>query len=1123
MGGYMLRIKNEEGIPDQNGRAGCTKRSSVAKCIWHTMKSTLLMAVAAVGLWLSPLGRPALHAQATTADVLGTVTDSSGAVVPGATVVLLNLDTQEKRTAISNGAGDFVFNLLKPSRYSLTVTVPKGFRTFVIPSFTLSAGDRAREDARLTVGSEEQMVQVQGQEPALQTDSSVLGSIVTDEATQDLPLNGRNYINLVQVTPGATKGLNNGLSSGNRPDDRRQTSSISINAQADVINDQMIDGMDNNERVIGTIGVRPSVDAIQEVRIQTNAFTAEVGRSAAAIVDVITKSGTNQFHGTAYEFLRNTVLNANAYAFGAIIPKPAWHQNQFGGSFGGPIRKDRTFFFADYEGLRIVKGLNPSLTTVPTAYERSSINAGLADFTDNPAINLKVPASQFDKVALQYINLYPLPTNPGLSNNFVSAPTQTQYSTTYDARVDHRINDNNILFARYTYNAVSTFIPGLFPIVEEAGVTISPGGNSSSYPGQAKDDAQQAQLNYVHTFTPNLILELKAGYTLLNNEQPPLNYGVNVNQAFGQPNINISLKDSGLAPVTISGAGNNLGQTTPIHYLENTFQYNGAVTWTRGRHNIKMGAGVIRRQFTVTNIDQGKGAWTFSNFATFLSQYVPNSPFAGYSTVSRQNIVILPHYRTWEPHVYVQDDWRLAPKLTVNLGLRYDYFTPFTEVKNQLSNFDSDTGKITVANINGVNGYAGIQPDYANIAPRVGFAYTVNPSTVLRGGFGLSYAPENMTSGSAMVNQPFVVAFGSCTPTVCTGYGTAYQQFADGVPVPVSSSAANPTGGITGAENPRFKSTYVEQFNLTLEKDFSGNVFSLSYIGGLGRRMAYYIPDFNALPPNTAFKIPGFNYNTLRPYYNDSPGVTTIPYWTSSGSSTYNALQAVVQRRLRNGLDFQANYTFAHALDDSEAISNDGGDGFGSVPSQIRTLEYGNANLDVRNRFAITTNYVLPFGTSFSGVKGILAKGWQMNGLYVWDTGGPFSVTNASNLSGTRPGTANSDRPNQISSAYLAQKSVHEWFNTSAFVGQAIGQIGTERRNQIYGPSFQHLDLSLFRSFPITERVSFEFRTEAYNVANTTGFANPGASLGASGFGAISTTAFAYTPRVIQFAGKIQF
>ncbi len=455
----MYLTKPKQCTLARNRRAeGGIGRSSLASCALRTMRSTLLMAVAAVTLCFSPLGEPALQAQMTTADVLGTVTDSSGAVVPKATVTLVDLDTQEKRTAVSNQAGEFVFNLLKPNRYSLTVT-GSGFQTFVIPSFGLAAGDRAREDARLIVGSEAEVVNVEAQEPALQTDSSVLGSLVTDKATQDLPLNGRNYINLVQLTPGATEGLNAGLASGSRPDDRRQTSSISVNGQSDVGNDQMIDGMDNNERIIGSIGVRPSVDAIQEVRIQTNTFTAEVGRSAGAVVDVITKSGTNGFHGTAYEFLRNTVLNANAYNFGQNIPKPAWHQNQFGGSFGGPIRKGKTFFFGDYEGLRILRGQNPTQTTVPTAFERANVG----NFTDNPSINVIVPPSQFDPVGLQYFNLFPLPNGPGLVNNYTSAPTTTQYSTTFDGRIDHHFNDSNLFFGRYTYNAVSTFNPGLYP------------------------------------------------------------------------------------------------------------------------------------------------------------------------------------------------------------------------------------------------------------------------------------------------------------------------------------------------------------------------------------------------------------------------------------------------------------------------------------------------------------------------------------------------------------------------------------------------------------------------------------------------------------------------------------
>ena len=262
------------------------------------------------------------HAQATTGDVVGTVVDSTGSAIPGATVELTNLDTHEKRTVVTGDSGQYTFTLLKPNRYSLAIS-RSGFKKSTINTFSLAAGDRAREDSTLQVGAEDQTVQVEAQAPVLQSDSSVLAATITNEATQDLPLNGRNYINLVQVVPGATEGLNNGLASGNRPDDRRQTSSVSINGQADVINNQLIDGMDNNERVIGSIGVRPSVESIQEVNVQTNTFTAEVGRSAGAIINVITKSGTNGFHGSAYEFFRNTVLDANPYKFGAVIPKPS--------------------------------------------------------------------------------------------------------------------------------------------------------------------------------------------------------------------------------------------------------------------------------------------------------------------------------------------------------------------------------------------------------------------------------------------------------------------------------------------------------------------------------------------------------------------------------------------------------------------------------------------------------------------------------------------------------------------------------------------------------------------------------------------------------------------------------
>jgi hypothetical protein len=287
--------------------------------------------------------------------------------------------------------------------------------------------------------------------------------------------------------------------------------------------------------------------------------------------------------------------------------------------------------------------------------------------------------------------------------------------------------------------------------------------------------------------------------------------------------------------------------------------------------------------------------------------------------------------------------------------------------------------------------------------------------------------------------------------------------------------------------------------------------------------MAYYLTDANAPPPSAEpFINPSFNYNTTRPFYSESPGVTAVPQFTSRGSGSYNALQAVIKRRLSKGLDLQFSYVYAHGLDDSEAISNDGGDGFGSVPSKVSTLEYGNSNLDVRNRFAATFNYALPFGNNLAGYRSILAKGWQVNSLIVWNTGLPFSVTNLTNRSGTKPGGAD-DRPNQIASSHLSHPSVAEWFDTASFVGQPFGTVGDERRDQIYGPGLQRVDMSLFKTFDITERVKFEFRTESFNTLNTAQFAFPTATLGNSAFGKISSTANAYNPRIIQFAGKIHF
>jgi hypothetical protein len=334
-------------------------------------------------------------------------------------------------------------------------------------------------------------------------------------------------------------------------------------------------------------------------------------------------------------------------------------------------------------------------------------------------------------------------------------------------------------------------------------------------------------------------------------------------------------------------------------------------------------------------------------------------------------------------------------------------------------------------------------------------------------------------------------------------------------------------GSITAAESPTFRPSYYHQFNLTTQKDFSGNVVTLAYIGMLGLHVVQRIPDFNAPPPNACGQ-PGnscTNANTLRPYYALQPGLGQITGIQSEGNSSYHALEVIYERRPKKGLTVGANFTWARGLDDAYALSRTAGsgDGFGYVPSKIGQLDYGNSNVDVRNRFAATANYELPFGKSLTGIEGLLAKGWQTNMLMVWSTTNPFTVTNSSDTSNTNPGAANADRPNQIASWHVSNPTPSLFFNTAAFQKQTFGTLGSERRNQLYGPHFRHVDLSVFKTFPIHEQVNLQFRAEAYNIANTTNFNTPNSSLGTATFGQLTSTSPNYTPRLFQLALKLQF
>jgi hypothetical protein len=1112
---------------------------------------------------------PFATAQTTTADITGTVTDTSGAAIPNATVTITNLGTQEKQTAQSSGAGDYTFTQLGPGNYSIQVT-EKGFKSFLIPSLSLSAADRAREDAKLEIGSEAQTVQVTGQAPVLQTDTSSLSTTITEKAVQDLPLNGRNYVTLAQITPGANAGPPNGLSSGARPDDRRQTSSISLNGQSDVINDYLIDGLDNTERIIGTSGVRPSIEAIREINIQTNDYTADVGRTAGGVINIITKSGTNNFHGSAYEFFQNDVLNANPFQFGATNPKPKLRYNLFGGSIGGPIIKDKTFFFADYEGQREIEGANPTVSQVPTLAQYNALRSDPASLADGGAV---------DPVGLDYALLYPAPNaastvfnsaGVATSGAYVSSPVQVHNSDVLDARVDEQFSPKDLLYGRYSYNRVPSDFPGLLPITNEAGLNIAPGGANYNFYGAAKDDAQDAQINYVHTFSANVLLQLGFGYTRINNQSFPLNYGEAVNTAFGQPNVNLSQLTSGLSPAGVTGLADiGDGSYIPIEDVDDTYQEEGSVTINRGAQNIRIGAALIRRQALNFQNNQGIGDWGFNPLGsdpTGLGALLQGD----FANVQRSNSLDPPHYRVWEPSGYVQDDWRAASNLTLNLGVRYDVFTPFTEAHNAISNFNPATDSIDVAGVNGVNDHAGLKTNYSDVAPRIGFALTALPGLVIRGGYGISYIPENYTSNASLKNQPFVSAYqcnnGACpTPTAATGGpGNGTDQFHLGVPLPAAASATNPTGNIADVVSPNFRPSSLQQFNLTLEKEVSGNVIQMSYVGLLGRHLAEIYNDQNTAPliSNIALDLlalqngetPAAAYNSLRPYSKGNlSAVTSIGGYNSEGSSSYNALQLVFTRRTRAGLTINANYTLAHGLDDILGISNEVNDGYGAVPSQISTVEYGNSDVDIRQRGVVAGDYELPFGKNLTGIAGALGKGWQANTILQWETGEPFTVSLSQSVADT-VSSSTAGRPNQIGNAKVSNKNIAEFFNPAAFQPQASGTLGTESKNPLYGPHFRDVDFSVFKTFPVYRETTVEFRAECFNIVNTANFANPNATLSvspstfpasyagdgaaagtnvqlptndyavqASTLGSITGTSGNYNPRKFQFALKYQF
>jgi hypothetical protein len=1062
-------------------------------------------------------GSPAVFAQGQGADIVGRITDATGAPIAGAVIEVRQRATGAVRAVHTDASGDYAVLLVTPGVHDVTI----GRDGFLTQHFqvALAAGDRLRLDALLTVGPLSELVQVASAVSPRQTDSATHAVLLPEQMIGRVPLNGRNVMRLVQLLPGATEGLPNSLSSGNRPDDRRQTSSVSVNGQTDVVNNHLVDGADNNDRIIGAPIVRPSAEAIAEVRVHTHLYPAELGRTAGAVVNVISRSGTNEWRGSVFEFYRNEAMDARNF-FAPPGATPPLRQHQHGASLGGPLQSGRMFVFGAAERFTLRQGVT-FVSTVPTARMRlgdfSEVAAPVYDPFTTPRNAFPgniIPAERIDATAARLLALYPLPTSAGSANNYTAVRPRQQESTAMDVRTDYRYATGHSTFVRYSRHRAAAFVPGVFPAVDG----IEPGGQAGGFAGPSDNSADAAAASHLHILANDLLLDSRATYVRASTRSLPLNYGSNASARLRIPGINVDERTSALSQVLVSGY-TPLGDAgfLPLETDTRTLQFEASFLRTRGAHTVKFGGGVIDRAFGMRQSSSPVGIFTFTAAPTSnglsgghpVASLLLGTP----AQVQRSHLLVEPRYHTSEPHLYVQDDWRATSTVTLNAGLRYDVFTPLTESRDQIANFDPATARMLVAGRQGVWRSAGVRTDFSNLAPRFGIAATLPRGLIARGGYGLTFYPGNYAANALLRNHPFVFSYGPVPSGAASG-GPPTLLLGDGLPPPVAPQGSSPSGTIIAVDR-NFGSTMLHQLHALVDAEIGANTATIGYIGSVGRRVAFVIPNINLAPPGEGLVDP------RRAYASRLPGVSTIGLMTSTGESSYHALQLSLTRRYTAGLAFNTHYTWSHAR---STAPNVGGGGppsaFAVVPADLARTERGASDFDVRHRWALVATYDVPAVSGGRSAR-MLLNGWQLSAAALWQTGSPFTVVNATPRSNTGVG-ANGDRPNRIGSGRLDHPTIDRWFDADAFVPQPVGTVGNSGRNILYGPPARRLDASVAKTLGVTGRGQLQLRLECFNVTNTPSFGLPNAALGSPGFATISTTGNA-TPRQFQLGARVSF
>jgi hypothetical protein len=1073
-----------------------------------------------------------VFAQQETATLTGEIRDGAGAVVPRAAITATNTETNISLRSESNEQGVYTIPSLKPGAYSITVEKP-GFKKHIRSGVTLQVGQVTPVNITMQVGELTTLVEVVEAATLLETETSSRGSVIDQKKIVELPLNGRDYNQLALLSPGVLPGTPR-LASVNFK------GVLNVNGNRTFNNVFLLDGVDNISYSNSFRGenvqlVQPSIEALQEFKIQTNAYSAEFGRSSGAVVNATIKSGTNSIRGSVYEFLRNDVLDANNFFSNALnAPKPRRQRNQFGAAVGGPVIKNRAFWFADYEGLRDREGV-PRVRLVPTAAEKAGLfssavvdpfAAGRPEFSKNAAGQWVIPQNRWDPVGAAIVKLIPDPNVPN-STIYASTPVTSTRQDQFDVRVDHQFASNVTFFGRYSFVDTNTFRPAPLPGLAEGSFNDAFGANLNRSQGLA--------FGLTWTFSPSLVGDFRFGFARGNYFTNPPNFGVDGAAAIGLKNApNDPAIVGGVPKVNIQGF-DAVGRhtSTPQFQTPRSWNPRATISWNRGLHFVKFGGEFLHVETKINDLNATIGRMNFEN--RFTNRAVGDLLLGLPSQLALTSFTVMDQGQNMQFY-FIQDDYKITPKLTLNLGLRYEYATPPVEKENRFVNFDPKTGKEVFAKDGGIFERALIHPDRNNFAPRFGFAYSPTSRWVLRGAYGVffNHTVRQGREGLLGFNPPFLVD--NLLQTSVSGAAAvataAPFRLVNGYPTGLLDPTSLAPTISRRAQDANQRTAYIQQYNFGIQYELLKNLLlDVAYVGNKGTKLnGFRNLNQRAVITNTN----GTQTAGDRPF----PAFGDIQWMESRVGASYNSLQTRLEKRFSNGLTGLISYTWGKALTGApDHISTSGG-GAGFDTGTFREPQDGNntradrglAEFDVKHRFVASYIWELPFGrgrrygNDWNKGVDLLLGGWQLTGIHALQSGLGLTATlggaSVLNIGGERRA-----RPNLIGDPELpeSQRTLQRWFNIDAFQSafspspQAFGSAGV---GVMRGPGSINFDFTLAKNFNLTERRYFQFRTELFNAFNRANFGPPNIARDSSGFGQILTAANA---RIVQFGLKFYF